>query len=233
MKISIIIPVYNEEKTILNVLKELEKTNLGLDKEIIIVDDGSKDNSKKIINEYLSKNKKNSKIEYKVISKTNAGKGSAVREGIKKAKGELITIQDADLEYDPKDYLKLIKEINRGHSAVYGSRFLKKHKPLYRIYFYGNKFLTKLTKILYNSQITDMETCYKMFKSELIKSIKLQSNGFEIEPEITAKILKRGIKIKEVPINYKPRKISEGKKINFRDGLKAIWTLFYWKLKPV
>lgn len=231
MRLSIVIPAYNEEKTILEVLEKLKKCKMDASKEIIIVDDGSTDKSAELIKSYFSKNKGLKDIKYKFISKANGGKGSAVRAGVKIAKGDVLIIQDADLEYDPEDYNKLIKEIKKGHSVVYGSRFLKNHKPLYKIYFYGNKFLTLVTKILYNSKITDMETCYKMFKIDLIKSIRIESNGFEIEPEITAKILKRGIKIKEVPINYNPRSVSEGKKIGWKDGMKAIWTLLYWRLK--
>src|SRR3989344_5026240 len=191
MKLSIIVPVYNEEKTIATILKRLISVKLGVSKEIIIIDDGSKDKSLERIN--LFKDNKKKDISVKIVSKTNRGKGSAIREGIKIATGEIITIQDADLEYDPSDYLKLIEEIKKGHLVVYGSRFLKKHKPL-----------------------------YKMFKKEVNKSLSLNSNGFEIEPEITAKILNKGIIIKEVPIKYSPRNIKEGKKINWIDGLQAI-----------
>ncbi|MBS3083587.1 glycosyltransferase family 2 protein [Candidatus Pacearchaeota archaeon] len=229
MKLSIIVPVYNEEKTIATILKRLISVKLGVSKEIIIIDDGSKDKSLERIN--LFKDNKKKDISVKIVSKTNRGKGSAIREGIKIATGEIITIQDADLEYDPSDYLKLIEEIKKGHLVVYGSRFLKKHKPLYKIYFYGNKFLTFLTQVLYNSKITDMETCYKMFKKEVIKSLSLNSNGFEIEPEITAKILNKGIIIKEVPIKYSPRNIKEGKKINWIDGLQAIILLIRMRFK--
>lgn len=228
MKLSIIIPVYNEENTIASVLNKIEQIDLGVKKEVLIIDDGSKDNSAQIIKKYI-KNKKNF---FRLISKKNEGKGSAIRAGIKLAKGDIITIQDADLEYNPSDYRYLIKPILDGkEKVVYGSRFLKKHNPLYKIYFLGNKFLTFLTKILYNSKITDMETCYKVFRADVIKKINLTANRFDIEPEITAKILKQGIKIKEIPISYAPRTIKEGKKINWKDGLQAIYTLFYWKFK--
>ncbi len=233
-KISIIIPVYNEEKTITKILDVLIKINLGLKKELIIVDDGSKDNSKKNIENYIKKHKKISNIVFRFLSKKNGGKGSAIKEGFSLVTGDIITIQDADLEYNPQDYKKLIRPILEGkEKVVYGSRFLRKHKPRYRIYFLGNKFLTFLTKMLYNARITDMETCYKVFRKDIIKNISIKANKFDIEPEITAKVLKLGIKIKEIPIDYNPRSIEEGKKINWKDGLIAIWTLIYWKFKKL
>lgn len=222
-KLSIIVPVYNEEKTIISVLEQLRGLEIELEKEIIVVDDGSKDNSKKIIEDYIKKHKKEKVI---LISKKNGGKGSAIRLGFKRAGGDIITIQDADLEYNPRDYIKLVKPIlSNEYKVVYGSRFLKKHNPRYKIYFWGNKFLSFLTKILYANRITDMETCYKVFDKRVIKNLDLKANKFDIEPEITAKILKQGIKIKEIPIDYKPRSIEEGKKINWKDGLQAIYTL--------
>ncbi len=231
MKLSIIVPVYNEERTLKDILIKLAALQSKINMEIIIIDDGSTDNSVNVAKAFI-KLSKNKDISYKLISKKNMGKGSAVRRGIKEASGDIITIQDADLEYDPSDYLSLIAPIINGSSlVVYGSRFLKSHKPLYKVYFLGNKFLSMLTKLLYQAQITDMETCYKVFHARTIKSIKLKSNGFDIEPEITAKILKRRIKIKEIPISYKPRKVEEGKKINWRDGLRAIWVLFYLRFK--
>ena len=195
-KLSIIIPVYNEEKTILRILEKIVKVNLGLIKEIIIVNDGSTDNSREVIEKYLKRKKKNKNLEFKFISKPNAGKGSAIRKGLELATGSIITIQDADLEYNPEDLKKLINTILSGKvKVVYGSRFLKKHKPRYLIYFYGNKFLSFLTKILYGTKITDMETCYKMMTSEIIKDLNLVSDSFDIEPEITSKILRKGYEI--------------------------------------
>ena len=229
-KISIIVPVYNEEKTLVSILDKLVKLDLGMEKEIIIVDDGSKDNSPQIIRDYIKENSKLKKLKFKSYQKENGGKGSAIKKGFELATGDIVTIQDADQEYDPEDYKKLIKPIVRGeYSVVYGSRFLRKHKPKYKIYFWGNKFLTLITAILYKSRITDMETCYKVFKKEIVKNINLKANKFDMEPEITSKILRRGIKIKELPISYIPRSIDEGKKINWKDGLKAIYTLFYWR----
>lgn len=232
MKLSIIVPMYNEEKTIPHILEKLSHVDLGVSKEIIIVDDGSRDNSKKVVQSYLKNKKKSRGVTYRLIGKENGGKGSAIKKGFEFCKGNIITIQDADLEYNPEDYRKLILPIIKGkESVVYGSRFLKKHTPRYRIYFWGNKFLTLLTKILYRSRITDMETCYKVFKAEVIKNIQIEANHFDFEPEVTARILKKGIRIKEIPISYTPRSIEEGKKINWKDGLQAIWTLIYWRVR--
>ena len=227
--LSIIVPVYNEERTIEKILDKVGRVKLKLDKEIIIVDDGSVDKSKDIIEKYIAGKKKGMRFQF--FSKENGGKGSAVRKGIEMATGDIITIQDADLEYDPNDYGKLIEPIlNRTEKVVYGSRFSGEFEPMYKLYYLGNKFLTLLTQVLYKTKITDMETCYKVFKSDVIKNIKIGSNGFDIEPEITSKILKKGIKIKEMPISYSPRSIEDGKKIGWRDGLKAIWILLYYRI---
>jgi len=232
-KLSVIIPVYNEEKTVEKVLDYICGKKFPLELEILVVNDGSYDSSEEIVKNFIKRYKaKSKKIKVKLFSKKNEGKGSAVRLGIKMARGNIIIIQDADLEYNPDDYNKIIKPIIDGkEKVVYGSRFLKEHKPLYRIYYLGNKFLTLLTKIIYGTNITDMETCYKAFRSDVIKSIEIKSNKFDIEPEITAKILKRGIRIKEIPISYTPRSVKEGKKIGWRDGLKAIYTLVYWRFR--
>jgi len=226
-KITIIVPVYNEERTVSKILDKIGKINFKfrnrkIGKEILIINDGSSDGSEKIIKDYIKNNGK----EFRYIKKKNEGKGSALRLGFKSATGDIITIQDADLEYNPEDFKRLIIPIIEGkESVVYGSRFLGEHNPRYRIYFWGNKFLTLLTKVLYGAKITDMETCYKVFKSDVIKSINLTSNKFDIEPEITSKILRKGINIMEMPISYSPRSIEEGKKIGWRDGLKAIYVL--------
>jgi dolichol-phosphate mannosyltransferase len=232
--LSIIVPVFNEEKTISGILNILCSINLGVKKEIIIVDDGSKDNSRKVIEKYLKEKKKSEKIKFNFISKTNGGKGSAIKKGFEIATGDIITIQDADLEYDPNDFKRLIKPIIENKvSVVYGSRYLNKQEKGYKLAYIANQFLTFLTKVIYNSKITDMETCYKVFKKEIVKNLDLQANHFDMEPEITAKILKKGLRIKEMPISYKPRTVDEGKKINWKDGVQAVYTLLYWKFKKI
>jgi glycosyltransferase involved in cell wall biosynthesis len=231
MKLSIIIPVYNEENTIIKILDKIRNVKLKVQKEIIIVDDGSTDKSNELITNYLKKNKYG---DYKLVTKKNGGKGSAVKEGFRKAKGDIIIIQDADLEYDPNDYNHLIQPIiDKKFQVIYGSRRLDKSNKTHSHfrYYAGGILVTTFTNILYGSQLTDEPTCYKVFSHEVIKKLKINSNGFEWEPEITAKILKRGIKIGELPIKYYPRKVSEGKKINWKDGLKALWTLLYYKFR--
>jgi glycosyltransferase involved in cell wall biosynthesis len=232
--LSIIIPVYNEEKTINKIISKVLSIRLPVKKEIIIVNDGSKDGSDKIIKKII---KQNNFIKY--FSKSNGGKGSAIRFGFTKAKGDIFIIQDADLEYKPSDYNKLLKPILlKRTEVVYGSRYLsekghlKEHNHLtFKIHKIGNTFLSSLTSILYKQKITDMETCYKMFTRKVYNSIKLESNGFEIEPEITSKIIKAGFNIMEVPISYFSRDFEEGKKITWKDGVKAAIHLIKYKFK--
>lgn len=228
MKLSIIIPAYNEEKTLLQILTEIKKVNLGeIKKEIIIIDDASKDNTKKIIENIKDKDIK------KIFHKANQGKGAAIRDGIKLSTGEIIIVQDADLEYDPQDYKKLIYPIIKKQAkVVYGSRALnKQNKYSYLSFMIGGKIVTFMTNILFLSNLTDEPTCYKTFSSEVIKNMEIKGNRFEWEPEVTAKILKKGIKILEIPIKYNPRDKKNGKKINWKDGLIAIWTLFKYRFK--
>ncbi len=228
MKLSVIIPCYNEIKNVPLILKKVEEVVLikSMKREIIIIDDGSTDGSK----EYI-KNKVSNKIK-KIYHKKNRGKGAALRTGIKYATGDIILFQDADLELNPQEYNKLILPIINGdYDVVYGSRFLNQHKASSIAHLLGNLFLTFATRVLYGADITDMETCYKIFKKEIIQNINLNSDDFNIEPEITAKILKMGIKIKEISITYNPRSTKEGKKMKWRYGLGAIWTLLYWRLK--
>ena len=227
--LSIIIPIYNEEKTIGPVLKNLFSLNLPIKKEIIVVDDGSDIETITAVKEIQSKNKKeNVKLH---INKKNMGKGYSIRKGFKEAKGDLIIIQDADLEYDVKDIEKIVQEFlnNSERKVVYGSRFLKRNNKGKILFYFGNRFLSFLTSLLYSNKITDMETCYKCFKKEVIKNIPLKSNGFDIEPEMTAKILRRGIKIKEIPINYYPRSVEDGKKIKIKDGIHAVKILLKYR----
>jgi len=223
MKLSIIIPVYNEKGTILKILERVKRVNIPLEKEIIVVDDFSTDGTREIL-----KNFKKIKIDY---HNKNKGKCDAIKTGLKHASGELIIIQDADLEYDPKDYNKLLKEINKGAGVVYGSRFLKKFKKdetFILSHHLGNKILSILTTVLYGTKITDMETCYKLFKSDIIKNIKLNSKRFGFEPEITAKVLKNH-KIIEVPINFYPRDFEHGKKISWKDGIQHVFYLIKYR----
>lgn len=236
MKLSIIIPVFNEEKTIQKVLQKIDELVLvDIKKEIIIVDDASSDKTADKINFFLEKKKKN----YSFFQhKTNLGKGAAVRTGISRATGEYIIIQDADLEYNPEDIVRLIAVLKKGASVVYGTRLNKlpvlhekeKRPGYFWIHFVGNRFLSFATSILYGQWITDMETCYKLFPTAVAKKLNLSSKGFEFEPEITAKLLKAGLKIKEIPITTKPRGYDEGKKLNtINDGIKAIWALMKYR----
>jgi len=232
-KLSIVIPVYNEEKTITKILEIVSKVKLTIRKEIVIVNDGSTDSTSNLIKEFVRGfSSKDTEINF--IEKQNGGKGSAVKAGIKHATGDIIIIQDADLEYNPNEYQEVINPIlNNKTKVVYGSRRLKKSNKQYSgIAFYmGGILVTWVTNFLYGSRLTDEPTCYKTFDAKLIKSFEIKGNKFEWEPEITAKILKKGIKIYEVPISYHPRHKQEGKKINWKDGLQAIYTLIYWRFK--
>ncbi len=220
MKISIIIPCYNEVSTIEIIIDKIKK--IEIDKEIIIVDDFSEDGSKEKIKSDI-KNKYSDIID--IYHDRNMGKGAAIRTGISNATGEIIIIQDADLEYDPNDYHKLIRPIKNGYAdVVYGSRFIggSEKRVLYFWHTIGNKFLTILSNMFSNLNLTDMEVCYKAFKSEVIKNIDLKENRFGFEPEVTAKIAKKNIRIYEIGIKYFGRKYSEGKKITWKDGFSAI-----------
>ena len=223
MKVSIVIPVYNEKKTILEVIKRVSSVDLGsITKEIIIVDDYSTDGTRDVL-----KNVKDAKV---FFHKRNKGKGAALRTGFRHVTGDITLVQDADLEYDPHDYPKLLKPILDGKTnVVFGSRFTKQHKARYGYLYLGNIFLSILTSIIYFRRITDMETCYKVIKTSVLKKIKLRSQRFDFEPEITAKIIKRGEKIVEVPIWYKCRDFNEGKKISWKDGVKAVWYLIKFR----
>ncbi|KKS26435.1 MAG: Glycosyl transferase family 2 [Parcubacteria group bacterium GW2011_GWC2_42_6] len=229
MKLSIIVPVYNERNTIREILKRLEEADLGVEKEIIIVDDYSIDGTREIIKNYENRHK----IFY---HDRNCGKGCALRTGFAGLSGDWVAIQDADLEYDPNDFkIMLAKAMEPGVAVVYGSR--RGHQNYFKArrsshaFAIGGIFLTWLTNLLYGTNLTDEPTCYKMFKAELLPELNLQCRRFEFCPEFTAKVAKKGIKIHEVPINYYPRHKDEGKKINWRDGLEAIWVLLKYKFK--
>lgn len=235
MKLSVIIPVYNEEKTIGEIIRRVDGVKLkGVEKEIVVVDDGSTDASASVISNFQFPISNFILIKYK----KNLGKGAAVVSGIKKATGDYIVIQDADLEYDPKDFQKLIAPIQKNRArVVYGTRLKRlpnferdERTVRFFVHYVGNKLLSLVTSVLYGQWITDMETCYKMFPREAVMKLNLQSRGFEFEPEITAKLLKAGYKIFEVPITTNPRGYSEGKKLNtFNDGLKALITLIKFR----
>jgi glycosyltransferase involved in cell wall biosynthesis len=227
-KLSIIIPVYNEEGTIRPILKKINELKIdNIDFEVIVINDGSTDNSVKII-------KENNELYNQFINlEKNSGKGFAIKSGLKLVTGDYVILQDADLEYDPSEYTKLLNPIiSNKADVVYGSRFLgnDERRVLYFWHTVGNKFLTLLSNMLSNLNLTDMEVCYKVFKTDVIKNINLQENKFGFEPEITAKIAKKNIKIYEVGIKYFGRKYSEGKKITWKDGFSAIRCIIKYNL---
>lgn len=225
--LSIIIPMYDEKDTFEKLLSKVEDVDLGrLRKEIIIIDDCSKDGTREMLKKYESK--------YRVLyHRKNGGKGKAIRTGLKYAKGDILVIQDADLEYEPGDFKDLVQPILKNETkVVYGSRFLKKGNDGKAVggHEFGNKMLSLITSILYFRKVTDMETCYKMFRKEVLHRIgRLRATRFDFEPEMTAKIIKAGYKIKEMPIHYYPRDFSEGKKINWKDGVKALLYLLRYR----
>ena len=223
-KITILIPVYNEVNTLMPILEKLESIDFyELEKEIILIDDYSTDGTKELYKD----------LNYKVLyHEKNMGKGASLRDGFKEATGDIVTIQDADLEYNPEDLLPLVKVVLDNEADVaYGSRFINidKSKNFMLTHFLGNKMLTIITNILYGATLTDMETCYKVFKSEYVKHLDIKSNRFDFEPEITAKVLKQGARLKEVPITYVARGFKEGKKISWKDGFAAIFALIKFR----
>lgn len=223
MLLSVLIPAYNEINNIEKILNKIGE--IDIPKEIIVVDDGSNDGTRELLSHL-----KNDTLKV-IFHEKNQGKGGAIRTAIRHATGDVIIIQDADLEYDPNDYYKLIPIVASGkEKVVYGSRFLnKQNKHSYFSFFLGGQVVTWITNILYFQTLTDEPTCYKVFDANLLKSIKLNCTGFEFCPEVTAKVAKLGYKIPEIPINYFPRSISEGKKINWKDGIEAIWVLLKYR----
>lgn len=235
-KISIIVPAYNEASTISKILDKLNNLSLinNIKKEIIVVNDCSKDNTEILIQNFIAANP-NAEIVY-IKHDKNSGKGAAIHTGIKNATGEYLIIQDADLEYDPNEFNKLLKPVMDGYAdVVYGSRFMggSAHRILFFWHTIGNKFLTFLSNLFTNLNLTDMETCYKLFNTNMVKSLKLKEKRFGFEPEVTSKISKiPNIRIYEVGISYYGRTYAEGKKINWKDGVKAIYCIVRYNLFP-
>jgi len=227
LKLSIIVPCFNEEDTIKLVLNNLLKVEFPIEKEIIVVDDGSKLNHKKIIHEEINSNK----IKFIRLTK-NQGKGVAIRVGLKHASGDVFIIQDADFEYYPQDIPKLLNPLlNQSVKVVYGTRFKTKPSLMSRSHYMANKFLTNLTNFLYKAELTDMETGYKLFTKNTLKNINLNCREFEFEPEITAKLLLSGYRIKEIPIEYKYRQYGSAK-INWLDGIESLLILLQYRFCP-
>jgi glycosyltransferase involved in cell wall biosynthesis len=236
MKLSIAIPVYNEKGTVREILKQVRSVNLDvnvdvgdvihLEREIVVVDDYSTDGTREVLREEAEKG------DLKLLfHERNRGKGAGVSTAIAHSTGDIVLIQDADLEYDPRDYPALVRPILEGRvKVVYGSRFLGPRKAMLFWHMLGNKFLTLVTNVMYNAILSDMETCYKVLDGELARSLNLKSEGWGIDPEITAKVLKRGHRIFEVPISYYGREYYEGKKISWRDGFRVLWTLLKYRV---
>ncbi|MCA1899691.1 MAG: glycosyltransferase family 2 protein [Chloroflexi bacterium] len=224
MKLSVIIPVYNEIESIRTILKRVQEQNLA--HEIIVVDDGSKDGTRDILKEMDGKD--GVRV---ILHERNQGKGAAVRTGMAAAQGDVLLIQDADLEYDPRDYPTLLRPIREGVAdVVYGSRFLGGSRRVTMFWhMVANQMLTFMTNILYDTILTDMETGYKVFRREVLNGMTLRANSFDFEPEFTAKILKRNFRIFETPITFNPRDYSQGKKIKLRDAFEAVWTLLKYR----
>lgn len=243
MRLSIIMPVYNERATLEEIVQRVQAVDLTvnangsnlalaepmtLEREIIIVDDGSTDGTRDILDDWREDPPPNMQIIY---HERNSGKGAALRTGFRHATGDVLIVQDADLEYDPRDYVKLLEPLLEGRAPViYGSRFLGGPRAAMSLsHTFGNQLLTIITNLLYGTSLSDMETCYKLFRRDVINGMVLRSRAFEIEPELTAKILKRGYTIFEVPISYNGRDFHEGKKISWKDGFSAIRTLVRYR----
>ncbi|MDP8219682.1 MAG: glycosyltransferase family 2 protein [Candidatus Theseobacter exili] len=232
-RISIVIPAYNEENTISSLLDRIVKTDLPYEKEIIVTDDGSTDSTVDKVNEWYSKIPTSSELNLILLNVEHKGKGSAVRHGIECSTGDIVLIQDADLEYTPSDYKHCIEPfIVNDAKVVYGSReLLKTNKQSSFLFHMGGLIVTYWINLLFGSKLTDEPTCYKLFKGSLIRSVPFIQNGFGWEPEITAKMLRLGYEIIEVPIHYSPRNRAEGKKIRWTDGIIALLTALYWRFK--
>jgi glycosyltransferase involved in cell wall biosynthesis len=221
--LSVVMPAFNEKGTIEEILRRVAAVPLRM--QVIVVDDCSTDGTREILSTLQPE------LGFTLLLQPrNMGKGAALRRGFEAVTGDLVVIQDADLEYSPEEFPALIELICQGRAdVVYGSRFLGRHRVFLFTHYAGNRFLTFLTNVLYNTMLTDMETCYKVMRTEVLRSMTLRSNGFGIEPELTAKIFKRGYRVYEVPITYDGRGYDEGKKINWRDGVVALWVLLKYR----
>jgi len=218
--LSVIVPVFNERNTVAEILRRMRRVELPVDLEVVVVDDASSDGTDKVLDTL-----EDSTVRV-VRHPVNRGKGAAVRTGLAYARGDLVLVQDADLEYDPEDWPRLLAPILKGKArVVYGSRFTGERKNMLFLHWVGNRFLSLVTNVLYNTTLSDMETCYKLFDRQVLEGITITSNRFDFEPEITAKVLRRGHRIYEVPISYSGREFHEGKKITWRDGIRALTTL--------
>jgi glycosyltransferase involved in cell wall biosynthesis len=222
--LTVVIPVYNERATVAEIIRRIRAVEIPLTLQVIVVDDGSSDGSDKVLQALEDST-------VRVIRHThNQGKGAAIRTGMEAMTGDLLLIQDADLEYDPDDWPLLLEPILKGKArVVYGSRFTGERKNMLPLHWFGNRMLSLVTNILYSSTLSDMETCYKLFDAEVLKGITLVSDRFEFEPEITAKVMRRGFRIYEVPISYAGREANEGKKITWRDGFGAMAALIRFR----
>jgi glycosyltransferase involved in cell wall biosynthesis len=223
VKLSVVMPVFNEKETIREILAQVRA--VGLVSQMIVVDDFSTDGTREILKEEEQKGDVTL-----VLHDRNHGKGAAVRSGLEHITGDIVIIQDADLEYDPRDYPTLIRPIVEGRvKVVYGSRFIGPRKDMLFTHWLGNQFLTLVTNIMFDTTLSDMETCYKVLRADLAKTLNIKSDRWGVDPEITAKVLKRGNRIFEVPISYYGREFYEGKKINWRDGFVVLWTLIKYR----
>jgi glycosyltransferase involved in cell wall biosynthesis len=221
--LSVVMPVYNERTTIDEIVRRVLAVPLRI--ELVVIDDGSDDGTTQILQQLQRE------LPFKLLRQKNAGKGAALRRGFAEVTGDLVVIQDADLEYSPEEYPQLIELIcDDKADVVYGSRFLGRHRAFMFAHYMGNKLVTFATNVLYNTMLTDMETCYKAMRIDVLRSMKLKSDGFGIEPEITAKIFKRGYRVYEVPITYAGRGYEQGKKITWRAGFGALWVLLKYRL---
>jgi glycosyltransferase involved in cell wall biosynthesis len=222
--LSVIVPVFNERATVVEIVRRMRAVELPVEREIVVVDDGSDDGTGAVLTQL-----RDSTVRV-VKHAQNRGKGAAIRTGLESSSGDLVLVQDADLEYDPEDWPRLLAPVLKGRArVVYGSRFTGERRNMLFLHWVGNRFLSLVTNVLYNTTLSDMETCYKLFDRRVLDGVRLQADRFDFEPEFTAKVLRRGIRIYEVPISYAGREPNEGKKITWHDGVIALWTLVKYR----